>query len=57
MSEGICSECKDWTSVQESCCGAKVWVDGGWEYPDDEIDFPIVNECVEVGGASGREKN
>jgi hypothetical protein len=34
--EGICSSCKEWTSLNDSCCGASVYVDGGLEQPDDE---------------------
>lgn len=26
--EGICSCCKEWTSVIDSCCGYPVWCDG-----------------------------
>lgn len=25
---GICSDCKEWTTVRESCCGAGVYVEG-----------------------------
>lgn len=31
---GVCRACKEWTTVEDSCCGAPVWVEGGWESPD-----------------------
>lgn len=33
--EGICTECKEWTDEDYSCCGAPVSVEGSIE-PDSE---------------------
>ena len=34
--EGICRDCGEHTDVTDSCCGAAVFIDGGWEYPEDQ---------------------
>ncbi len=31
---GMCSECKEWTSIEDPCCNAGVWFEGSLEYPD-----------------------
>lgn len=38
MSErvGICSECKEWTDVDDPCCGAAVYYEGDMYSPGDE---------------------
>jgi hypothetical protein len=36
MREGICRACKEWTTVEESCCGAPVFVEGSWEMPEED---------------------
>lgn len=44
--EGICTECKEWTDVTDSCCGALVYVDGGLIDPLDleELDEEFQDE-------------
>lgn len=32
---GVCSSCKEWTTVHEACCGSPVYVEGGSYDPDD----------------------
>lgn len=42
MTEGICIECKEWTSLEESCCGSGVVIEGSVCYPDEIIEeLPI----------------
>ena len=38
MSErvGMCSECKEWTDVDDPCCGAAVYYEGAMWSPEDE---------------------
>lgn len=36
--EGICTECKEWTSTDDTCCGASVYAEGGYHSPDDDED-------------------
>lgn len=36
MAEGMCPKCKEWTTVEESCCGYGAEVDGEIERPEDE---------------------
>jgi hypothetical protein len=38
MSEriGMCMDCKEWTDVDDSCCGAGVLFEGSVEFPEDE---------------------
>jgi hypothetical protein len=33
---GICGDCKEWTSVEDACCGSPVYVDGGWVSPEED---------------------
>lgn len=33
---GICRDCKEWTELNDSCCGAPVYIEGSWETPDEE---------------------
>ena len=33
---GMCRACKEMTSLDESCCGAPIWFEGGWEFPEEE---------------------
>ncbi len=32
---GMCQECKEWTTVKESCCGAPVLIEGDWVRTDE----------------------
>ncbi len=32
--EGICTRCGEHTTVEDSCCGVGVWVEGGMEFPE-----------------------
>jgi hypothetical protein len=34
-SEGICTACREWTTIGDSCCGAGVWVEGSVYTADD----------------------
>lgn len=36
MKEGICCECGEHTSVEDSCCGSGVWCEGDIAWPSDE---------------------
>lgn len=35
---GVCKSCKEWTSLDNSCCGAPIWFEGGWISPEEEDD-------------------
>ena len=43
MSErvGMCSECKEWTDVDDPCCGAAVYYEGAMCSPEDEDENDI----------------
>jgi hypothetical protein len=38
VTDGICRGCGEWTDVTDSCCGDPVFIEGGWEYPEDYDD-------------------
>lgn len=38
---GMCSKCHEWTSLEESCCGAPIWIEGSLESPEDEEDLDL----------------
>jgi hypothetical protein len=33
---GVCTECGEWTTLHESCCGAPIYIEGLTVNPDDE---------------------
>jgi hypothetical protein len=33
---GVCRECKEWTTLENSCCSAPVLIDGSWMEPETE---------------------
>lgn len=44
---GMCPECKEWTSVPDSCCGAGAWIDGG-HVSDEDAQYDIDNPRVSI---------
>lgn len=36
--EGICIECKEWTTLKDSCCGAGVLIEGSIEHEEPSED-------------------
>lgn len=41
---GVCTQCGEWTELNDSCCGDGVWIEGGVEYPDDDDDSEDASE-------------
>lgn len=35
---GLCSKCKEWTDIDDPCCGAPVWYEGDLVVDTDEDD-------------------
>jgi hypothetical protein len=33
---GMCVRCKEYTSVEDSCCGSGVYFEGSIEFPDED---------------------
>lgn len=49
--QGICTKCKDWTSVLEPCCDRSVEIEGSLEYYEDaenEIIEELLNNEIET---------
>lgn len=47
--EGICPDCKEWTTAGDSCCGRGAWVEGGLvsdESAQEALENPTV--CIEL---------
>lgn len=45
--EGICTECKEWTSTDDTCCGASVYAEGSYHSPDDNEEEDEENDDQE----------
>ena len=43
---GMCSRCKEWTSIKDSCCGVGIWFEGSLVQPE----FEEEDECDEGEG-------
>lgn len=49
--EGICIECKEWTSLKDSCCGSGVAIEGSIRFleedeEDEEEILPVGNQTL-----------
>jgi hypothetical protein len=45
---GVCTECKEWTSVLDPCCGAPVLYQGSYISIDDPIIFSKKAEDISI---------
>jgi hypothetical protein len=47
---GICPECKEWTGLSETCCGAGVYAEGSYHAePDEEDEEPSKSSTGQLG--------